>query len=192
MRAEFHACPESGVPPGRGRFSYAIQAINCLATIAKSLRDKKPTQLLRSSAKLALHRSPGLLCVPAARLTRLSLVRKQPGKQFRVVKSSIPGDMSNSGIFGIARVAAGLRQVLNHRSATNDRHYRIFGAVKRPNGDMFDPIREAHIPSSTNRDGSSEILRVPYQRLPSCEAAHGYPSDINTVLVDGIFCLNHK
>jgi hypothetical protein len=52
MRAEFHACPESGVPPGRGRFSYAIQAINCLATIVKSLRDKKPTPLLRSSAKL--------------------------------------------------------------------------------------------------------------------------------------------
>jgi hypothetical protein len=25
MRAEFHACPESGVPPGRGRFSCAIQ-----------------------------------------------------------------------------------------------------------------------------------------------------------------------
>src|ERR1700758_337007 len=54
MRAEFHACPESGVPPGRGPSSYAIQAINCLATIVKSLRDKKPTQLLRSSAKLAL------------------------------------------------------------------------------------------------------------------------------------------
>ena len=41
-----HACPESGVPPGSGRSSYAIQAINCPATIVKSLRDKKPTQLL--------------------------------------------------------------------------------------------------------------------------------------------------
>src|ERR1700757_4831564 len=54
MPAEFHACPESGVPPGRGRSTYAIQAINCLATIVKSLRDKKPTQFLRASAKLAL------------------------------------------------------------------------------------------------------------------------------------------
>jgi hypothetical protein len=35
--------PESGVPPGRGPSSYAIQAINCLATVVKSLRDKKPT-----------------------------------------------------------------------------------------------------------------------------------------------------
>src|SRR5246127_2729675 len=64
MHTEFHACPESGVSPGRGRFSCAVQAINCLATIVKSppatlrvamrpsLRDKKPTQLLRSSAKL--------------------------------------------------------------------------------------------------------------------------------------------
>jgi hypothetical protein len=54
MRVKFHACPESGVPPGRGPSSYAIKAINCLATIVKSLRYKKPTQLLRSSAKLAL------------------------------------------------------------------------------------------------------------------------------------------
>jgi hypothetical protein len=53
MCAEFHVCPESGVPPGREPSSYAIQAINCLATIVKSLRDKKPTQLLRSSTKLA-------------------------------------------------------------------------------------------------------------------------------------------
>jgi hypothetical protein len=33
---------------------YAIQAINCPATIVKSLRDKKPTQLFRSLANLAL------------------------------------------------------------------------------------------------------------------------------------------
>ena len=37
-------------PSGTRPFSCAIQAINCLATIVKSLRDKKPTQLLRSSA----------------------------------------------------------------------------------------------------------------------------------------------
>ena len=36
-------------PSGTRRSSYAIQAINCLDTIVKSLRDKKPTQLLRSS-----------------------------------------------------------------------------------------------------------------------------------------------
>src|ERR1700746_1870456 len=59
MRAEFHACPDSGVPPGRGRSSYAIQAINCLATIVKSLRDKKPNQLLKILSMDPRHDVPG-------------------------------------------------------------------------------------------------------------------------------------
>src|ERR1700758_4740881 len=49
----FPACPESGVPPGRGPSSYAIQPRK-LATIMKYLQDKRLTQLLRSSAKLTL------------------------------------------------------------------------------------------------------------------------------------------
>jgi hypothetical protein len=88
MRAEFHARPESGVPPGRGPSSYAIQAINCLATIVKSLRDKKPTQLLRSSAKSA----------PTGFSLGLRVARNQPslsavvsGKMGRRRKSGGPG-----------------------------------------------------------------------------------------------------
>src|SRR6201997_5897072 len=100
--------------------------------------------------------------------------------------------MSDSGIFGIARVTAGLRQVLNHRAATGHRYYRIVSTVKRPYGDMFDPVSKAHISSPANRDGSSEILRVSYQRFPGCETAHGNPGDINPIQVDRIFFLDHK
>jgi hypothetical protein len=43
-------------PSGSGPSSYAIQPrkLSGLAAIVKSLRDKKPTQLLKSSDKLAL------------------------------------------------------------------------------------------------------------------------------------------
>jgi hypothetical protein len=57
---------------------------------------------------------------------------------------------------------------------------------------MFDPVSKAHISATANWDGSREILRVPYQRFPGCETAHGNPSDIDPIQVDWIFLLDHK
>src|SRR5580704_11669788 len=100
--------------------------------------------------------------------------------------------MSDSRIFRIARVATGLIEHLNHQPATFNRYDWIFLSVKRPNGNTFDLVSEAHISPTTNRDSGCEMLRVSYQRFPSRKAAHGNPGDVDTILIHRILALNHK
>src|SRR5258707_14341254 len=100
--------------------------------------------------------------------------------------------MSDSRIFGIARVATGLIQHFNHQPATFNRYDWIFRSVKGPNGNTFDLVSEAHISSTANRDSGCEMLRESYQRFPSREAAHGNPGDVDTIRIDRVLALNHK
>src|SRR5580692_384335 len=84
-------------------------------------------------------------------------LREQPGKQFWLSVSSVPGVMADPRIFGVTGSAAGLFQHFDHRPATNNRNYRIFRAMKRPYRNMPYPVSEVHIPSSADRDASREI-----------------------------------
>jgi hypothetical protein len=60
MRAEFHACPESGVPPGRGRSSYAIPG-NKLPGYYREVPSGHGVLSRRDSMKVARYEVPGQL-----------------------------------------------------------------------------------------------------------------------------------
>ena len=99
--------------------------------------------------------------------------------------------MSDSGIFRVKRLPPGVLNHLDHRPAAFNRHNRIVGAVKSPDGYILDSICVAHISAAANRDRSSEPLRMPYQSLPNGVAYHGNSGDVDAISIDRVVVLDH-
>ena len=114
-------------------------------------------------------------------------MRQKPIVQFRILIGRGPRIVSRIGIGGELGVSTGAIDRTDHFFGAFYRHYRVFGAVKRPNGYILQLTGDVGLPAAADRRDRGKPFGIATAQRPRSEATHTQSGQVHAVRVHVVF-----